>query len=403
MPHDLLVGSAHNIVRHPQMPAGAFKIIWDMLNRQEATCAYVNNLAGDGSAYWAFATIMPIPGGYLSVRSRPMRDVAELEAVYNGVRADELAARQQGSSAAEAARVGAGRLAIELKRLGVESYEDFMLQALPEEVIARSAAASSSRSALHRFGQYGPLLDKVDDMTGQLRRLVVDLWEIRHDDVELTRLAEESRGTVQVLHETLARCSEAISRLAERAPVVANSAPALAAQVRRVEESMTSMAAEVEHLRSRRARLRFSVAMSQLQTECIGCYTVGLIEHQERKSDSRQAISALSDALHLALARLQEEVRVNAELHERVDEVSSGFRRIQQTLGQWRTLIERYGVGDLVGENLPVLDAALADGVEQLHRLSELSDRFATATKGFDPAAVDGDLAAVSTLIEAVD
>ena len=42
------------------MPAGAFKIIWDMLNRQEATCAYVNNLAGDGSAYWAFATIMPI-------------------------------------------------------------------------------------------------------------------------------------------------------------------------------------------------------------------------------------------------------------------------------------------------------------------------------------------------------
>lgn len=63
LPHGVLLGAPHNIVRHPQMPAGAFKIVWDALTRQEATCAYVNNLAGDGSAYWAFATIMPIPGG----------------------------------------------------------------------------------------------------------------------------------------------------------------------------------------------------------------------------------------------------------------------------------------------------------------------------------------------------
>ncbi len=402
MPRHALLGAPHNVVRHPQMPAGAFKIVWDALTRQEPTCAYVNNLAGDGSAYWAFATIMPIPGGYLSVRSRPMRDLAELESVYDCVRADELAAREQGTSAAEAARIGAGRLAIELKRLGADSYEDFLMQALPEEVIARSAASTSSRSALHRLGEYGPLLDKVDDMTGRLRRLVGDLWGIRHDDTELTVLAEESRSTVQVLHDTVARCSETISTLADRAPVVADSAPALVAQVRRVEESMATMATQLDQLRRRRARLRFSVAMSQLQTECIGSYTVGLIEHREQKSDSRQAISALSDALHLALSGLQDEVRVNGELHEQVENVSAGFRRIQQTLGQWRTLIERYGIGDLVGKNLPVLDTALADGVEQLHRLSELSDRFSDATKTFDPAAIDADLVAVSTLVEAI-
>ena len=170
----------------------------------------------------------------------------------------------------------------------------------------------------------------------------------------------------------------------------------------RVEESMATMATQLDQLRRRRARLRFSVAMSQLQTECIGSYTVGLIEHREQKSDSRQAISALSDALHLALSGLQDEVRVNGELHEQVENVSAGFRRIQQTLGQWRTLIERYGIGDLVGKNLPVLDTALADGVEQLHRLSELSDRFSDATKTFDPAAIDADLVAVSTLVEAI-
>ena len=55
------------------MPGGAFRIVWDALLAGEPTAAYVLNLAGDGSAYWAMASIVPVAEGFLSVRTRPAR------------------------------------------------------------------------------------------------------------------------------------------------------------------------------------------------------------------------------------------------------------------------------------------------------------------------------------------
>ena len=52
-----LIGAPHNIVRHPEMPGGAFAIMWDRLLTGHPMVAYVKNLASDGSSYWVFATI----------------------------------------------------------------------------------------------------------------------------------------------------------------------------------------------------------------------------------------------------------------------------------------------------------------------------------------------------------
>src|SRR5690606_34204363 len=40
-----LVGSPHNIVRHPEMPAGVFRLIWDRLYADRPVGTYVKNLA----------------------------------------------------------------------------------------------------------------------------------------------------------------------------------------------------------------------------------------------------------------------------------------------------------------------------------------------------------------------
>jgi hypothetical protein len=66
-----LVGSPHNMIRHPDMPAGVFRGIpadAGSLLSGRAMAAFVKNLAKDGSAYWVFATITPLDGGFLSVR-----------------------------------------------------------------------------------------------------------------------------------------------------------------------------------------------------------------------------------------------------------------------------------------------------------------------------------------------
>lgn len=52
-----LLGQPHNILRHPDMPAVVFKLLWDRLNSGEEIFAYVKNICKDGSYYWVHANV----------------------------------------------------------------------------------------------------------------------------------------------------------------------------------------------------------------------------------------------------------------------------------------------------------------------------------------------------------
>ncbi len=49
-----LIGQPHSIVRHPDMPKIAFKILWDRLKNGQNINLAVKNLAKDGRYYWVF-------------------------------------------------------------------------------------------------------------------------------------------------------------------------------------------------------------------------------------------------------------------------------------------------------------------------------------------------------------
>lgn len=72
-----LIGSAHSILRHPDMPKVVFKLLWETIKKKEEIFAYVKNLAKDGSYYWVFANVTctyseaGILKDYHSVRRRP--------------------------------------------------------------------------------------------------------------------------------------------------------------------------------------------------------------------------------------------------------------------------------------------------------------------------------------------
>ena len=72
-----LLGTQHNIIRHPDMPRGVFKFLWDTLGAEKEVFAFVKNLAKDGSFYWVFANVTPSydaqhnVNGYFSVRRQP--------------------------------------------------------------------------------------------------------------------------------------------------------------------------------------------------------------------------------------------------------------------------------------------------------------------------------------------
>lgn len=84
-----LLGAQHNIIRHPDMPRGVFKFLWDNIATGKEVFAYVKNMAKDGSFYWVFANVTPDYDsnkniiGYLSVRRAPKRSAVNvLDGLY---------------------------------------------------------------------------------------------------------------------------------------------------------------------------------------------------------------------------------------------------------------------------------------------------------------------------------
>ena len=55
----ILIGSPHNIIRHPDMPRIIFKYLWDYLQDGKEIHAYVKNICADGSYYWVMANVTP--------------------------------------------------------------------------------------------------------------------------------------------------------------------------------------------------------------------------------------------------------------------------------------------------------------------------------------------------------
>ena len=51
---DELIGKAHNVVRHPDMPKVVFKLLWQIISQGKNINAVVKNMAKDGRYYWIF-------------------------------------------------------------------------------------------------------------------------------------------------------------------------------------------------------------------------------------------------------------------------------------------------------------------------------------------------------------
>ncbi|QCK14762.1 PAS domain-containing protein [Mangrovivirga cuniculi] len=54
-----LIGSPHNIFRHPDMPSKVFKKLWDTIQKGDTFRGIIKNRAKDGSVYWVDAIISP--------------------------------------------------------------------------------------------------------------------------------------------------------------------------------------------------------------------------------------------------------------------------------------------------------------------------------------------------------
>jgi PAS domain S-box-containing protein len=91
-----LIGSPHNINRHPDMPKAAFKGMWDTIKQGNYWEGYVKNMTSEGKYYLVVVSIKPKLDengeilGYIAGRKIPDRDAMERAlAQYETMKAQE--------------------------------------------------------------------------------------------------------------------------------------------------------------------------------------------------------------------------------------------------------------------------------------------------------------------------
>src|SRR5690554_7516109 len=60
---DELIGSPHNIIRHPDMPPAVYKTMWETLKAGKPWMGVVKNRCKNGDYYWVSAYVTPIKDG----------------------------------------------------------------------------------------------------------------------------------------------------------------------------------------------------------------------------------------------------------------------------------------------------------------------------------------------------
>ncbi|MDQ6952750.1 MAG: PAS domain-containing methyl-accepting chemotaxis protein [Mariprofundaceae bacterium] len=85
---------AHNIVRHPDMPAASFQDLWDTIAAEKPWTGVVKNRCKNGDYYWVVANVSPEydrhskVSGYISVRTKPTQaQMSAADSLYKQVNA----------------------------------------------------------------------------------------------------------------------------------------------------------------------------------------------------------------------------------------------------------------------------------------------------------------------------
>nr|BAL57872.1 aerotaxis receptor [uncultured beta proteobacterium] len=121
------LGVQHNLVRHPDMPRGAFKLLWDTIAQGNEWFGFVKNITKEGHYYWVFANVTPDVEagrivGYFSVRRQaPRAAIRAIEPLYTEMRRIE-----QEAGAAQACAASLAWLTAHLAQQG-KTYESFVL------------------------------------------------------------------------------------------------------------------------------------------------------------------------------------------------------------------------------------------------------------------------------------
>ncbi|WP_444870266.1 PAS domain-containing protein [Rhodobacter capsulatus] len=201
-----LLGAPHKIIRHPDTPRAVFRILWDALGNGHPMGGYVKNRARNGDHYWVFGVILPMDGGYLSVRLKPSSPLFDkVRALYADLCTRE---RVEGLDPEASARM----LWHAVTEAGFTSYTTFMASALGQELAARDIRMRRPVDPrTQRLIDLNVALEQVTQEQRKLLRSFESLQSIPNNMRLVASRLEPSGGPVSAISENYRASSLVIS------------------------------------------------------------------------------------------------------------------------------------------------------------------------------------------------
>ncbi len=271
-PRTTLIGSPHNIIRHPDMPKAVFFLLWKTIQAGRPLCAYVKNMAADGSFYWVFASIFPIEEGYLSIRIKQSTTLFEkIPPLYKQMLDKE---RSGGVDA------GVKFLGETLTTLGFKDYEAFSKAALLAEVYSHSSQTTFNFSAPSVKGdgqnqevsQLTQSLQQCQECVKENLRALQNLQSLSKTNQVAAEKSAFIGGILKSLDLLTVNMTTAAKRIGAAGLTLVAVADAIQKSAAEFKADLSNFKQSTEQVQSLIASSEFRIAAIQIQVEMVAFY-----------------------------------------------------------------------------------------------------------------------------------
>lgn len=388
-----LVGSPHNILRHPEMPAGIFELIWQRLLTGRPAVAYIKNLAKDGVSYWTLATLTPLADGFLSVRSAPanvpLHDA--VTKIYADTLTYEAAAAQNGANRKEVAKVGAEYFSKRLAAQGYADFDQFVRSLLPSEVSKLPRLITPVEDLIPSAGRLQEML-KANRIT---EASLHELFERLDEYVAIARELEDAKSASATLDEAVSAAAAASPEVSQTSPVLAKAGQSAVTLAQEMIGAMQRLTLSLEVTRELVLDLRYRIALARLHTDMISGF---LIEVASGRGGAQvvQQVTNLIKSFGQGISDVDSTLQATNDgllgVAEDIAALDADFTEFQRMLATWRQLVVRFRLSEQLADKLEPIDRQLNSGMTMMQQLRQLGEGARTVARPVDTSSLFGAL-----------
>lgn len=353
---DELIGSPHNILRHPDMPAGVFEQMWKTIKRGKPWMGLVKNRCKNGDHYWVSAYVTPImedgkPKGFESVRVAASDNRKKrAQAIYD--------------------RLNAGKHALPLAQRLWLGCKDLMPVVIPGAVASAvialmgqpiSALIALAATAVTTFA-YGAYIGRMlqgllnlrpeafdselvgmtyFDMQGREAKLAMQLLsEGARNRTALSRMKDAVSGLLTIAEDTHQQAADSKAQIDRQTASTEQTATAMNEMSSAIQEVADTVERNAQQAESANANVENSVRLARQASDVI----VSLHDAVKEIAQTVHELDQSTDSIHQVIQQLRDKasnaVSVSSKGEEAAADGVNKVREADAALGEISTAIQ---------------------------------------------------------------